>query len=181
MPPTRHQSNCQAWTCSRACVIHSQAKPDMPFSHKHPRFSITREPPMTCVRTKAHLALTTATAPPAITTARMTAPTVDVADENMLRAWVRGMRPVRTPLQTYGRHSAASASSCVVAADSPTLMWTLGSPSASGAESVGHLPFLHTKLIHRMHRHTRWSKVHMFHSSVAINWVVVVPNVSCIM
>ncbi|PBK58436.1 hypothetical protein ARMSODRAFT_983849 [Armillaria solidipes] len=87
-PPTRHQSNCQAWTCSRAHAIRSRAKPDMPFSHKHPRFTITREPPMTHVRAKLNLALTTATAPPAVTTSRTAAQTVDVAgNANVLHAW----------------------------------------------------------------------------------------------
>lgn len=195
MPPTRHQSNRQAWTCSWARAIHSQVKPDTPFSHKHLQFTITRKPPMTCVHAKAHLALTTASAPPAGTTTGTTALTVDVADENMLHAWVSGMKPVCTPLQTYGRCLAASATSCGVVADSsplaststqtlddsPTPMWTLDGPSASRVGSVEHLPFLHSKLIHWMHRHMQWSKVHIFHWYVACNWVVVVPNVPCIM
>ncbi len=120
---------------------------------------------MTRARAKLNLALTTASAPPAVTTSRTAAQTVDVAgDANVLCAWVSGMKSVRTPLRTYGRRSAASATSRGAAADSPqastsaqtlddspTAGRTSGRSSAFGVRSAERLPFLYTKLIHRMH------------------------------
>ncbi len=122
---------------------------------------------MTRACAKLNLALTTASAPPAVTTSRTAAQTIDVAgNANMLRAWVSGMKPVRTPLRTYVHRSAASATSHGAAADSPqastsaqtlddspTAGQTSGRSSAFGVRSAERLLFLHTKLIHRMHGH----------------------------
>lgn len=120
---------------------------------------------MTRARAKANRVLTTASAPPIAPTP---AQTVDVANNaNVLRAWVSGMRSVRTPLRTYGHRLAASATPLGATAetplaststqtpdDSPTPLGTLSSASAFQTGSSERLPFLHTKLIHRMRGRT---------------------------
>ncbi len=115
---------------------------------------------MTRARTKAHLTPTTASAPPAGTTTGMTALTVECGWQERASHLGQWDEACSYPLWTYGRRLVASATSHGVVADSsplaststqtlddsPTPMWTLDGPSASGVGSVKRLPFLHTSI-----------------------------------